>query len=330
MPTFGRTTIGGKTDFPPGANFKDTGLYELTEPGEVYELQAFLRGNNQPIKAVIYTDDGGIPNELVAVSDEVIVNNTPFTGWISFPFNPRVVLPAGFYWIGLHYENFFVDYFYDDDASQTDSFFDEGDDYADGPDDPWLDGSFGPDFGVSFFASYDANVRTPSPVLATWTVPTPSTPNAPIGEVASVAWSVQDPLLDVSSVPEPVEVEYMVLDPGGSFSPGFPTVMSPSPLLMVLGTPAPTALVVSGGVEVGVLPLIVNYVVWPPQVGFDRVLIPDPLVLLLAAWPAGGSFTEGPPVEPPEEPEIDPIDEVTTPWGECDPDVSSPWPGACG
>lgn len=98
-PTFGRTTIGSlNTGWGP--NQMNARRSTLTEDGDVTMISWY--GNNPDlytanIKAAIYDDAAGSPNNLVGVSQERTFDGT--IQWWDFTVSPAVSLSAGIYWI---------------------------------------------------------------------------------------------------------------------------------------------------------------------------------------------------------------------------------------
>ena len=72
------------------------------------QLQLYMDGNggaagSEVMRAVIYTDNGGQPDQLLTTSNQVSVAKGRKAGWVAFTLSKPVVLQAGtYYWVGLH------------------------------------------------------------------------------------------------------------------------------------------------------------------------------------------------------------------------------------
>jgi hypothetical protein len=55
------------------------------------------------IRGVIYTNSGGQPGTLVAVTSEVSLAANRAAGWLALPLTTPVQLAAGSYWLGYWY-----------------------------------------------------------------------------------------------------------------------------------------------------------------------------------------------------------------------------------
>lgn len=118
MATFGKTTIGATTsEFTRG--YAGGCKFTLGEDGTIFEIKAhiFIYGGN--IKAGIYDDQNGRPNNLMGASDAVYVRSTVYD-WVTFTFSQPISLSAGTYWLCLLAETQDIYYSYDaGDVNQT-------------------------------------------------------------------------------------------------------------------------------------------------------------------------------------------------------------------
>lgn len=102
--TFGTNSVGGSSD-TFSANLKRVNSYSLPASGSVTKLSVYLTptgtSGQADIKGVIYSDSGGAPSSLLAVSNELVFSNTQAAGWYDLTLPAAVNLAAGKYWIGL-------------------------------------------------------------------------------------------------------------------------------------------------------------------------------------------------------------------------------------
>jgi hypothetical protein len=100
---FGDTTPGGSWDALP-ANTKRAAKFTATA-GSVTRVSAYVSGSttagSQAIKAVIYSDSGGLPQTLLGTSNAVTVTQNQAARWVDFTFPSPVSVSAGSLWIGF-------------------------------------------------------------------------------------------------------------------------------------------------------------------------------------------------------------------------------------
>lgn len=142
---FGYSTIGGSSALAgtSSVNYLDiSGPYSMPG-GTVVKLSARLSANGfgMKVRLVIYDDNSGNPNSLVATSVEQSYSNlTP--AWADFSFASMPVLAAGSYWLGYWFgpqiDNGGLNVFYDT-AANSEKFSNSGIAYStsSNPTTPW-------------------------------------------------------------------------------------------------------------------------------------------------------------------------------------------------
>ena len=115
-PPLGRTSPGSAAAGGGSGFIAVSGPYTLSSSAPLAALTGYLRGGSstQPIRALIYTDSGGQPDTLVAVSQQVTVAAGQAAGWVDFPLSGSPTLPAGSYWIGYWFGGSGIQVYYDD------------------------------------------------------------------------------------------------------------------------------------------------------------------------------------------------------------------------
>jgi len=108
MPTFGNCTEQPSWGYSSEwGGYKGAMKFTLSEAGYVSKLSAYLGGGytagTQYIKGIIYADNAGSPGDLIAVTPEESFGSSEPTQWYEFIFSSLVYLPAGDYWLGLHW-----------------------------------------------------------------------------------------------------------------------------------------------------------------------------------------------------------------------------------
>jgi hypothetical protein len=102
--TFGNATVGTST-VTSAANEKRVSRYALPVSGSVSKLSVYLAptetSGQQVMEGVIYSDAGGAPQALLAVSQQLTFLSTNAAGWYDLAFATPVHLSAGSYWIGV-------------------------------------------------------------------------------------------------------------------------------------------------------------------------------------------------------------------------------------
>jgi hypothetical protein len=104
--TFGQTKPGALEDGGIFANFKVVHSATLSVSGSVTKLSVDAIPGRKPgseaLKAVIYSDSGGSPENLLATGTEVhYQGSVNGSGWFDLPFAAPVTLSPGKYWIGF-------------------------------------------------------------------------------------------------------------------------------------------------------------------------------------------------------------------------------------
>ena len=131
MFVLGTTTTGTTTLGFPFANNKSVSKFTLAEENTVTGLYAYYSNAYSGVhsKAIIYSDNSGSPDALVAVSDEVTAISL---GWNFFALPSRVTLAAGDYWLGI-----IADTQLNTSAESGATSRYSSDTYSDGPSDPF-------------------------------------------------------------------------------------------------------------------------------------------------------------------------------------------------
>jgi hypothetical protein len=104
---FGNTTVGAQPSGALSPNYKRVSKFVLSENAVLDSVYAHLDGaggpqtGTQPVSAVIYADDNGVPGAKVFQSITWNLSPNSTASWYYFAayFQP---LPAGNYWLGLH------------------------------------------------------------------------------------------------------------------------------------------------------------------------------------------------------------------------------------
>jgi hypothetical protein len=156
MAILGNNTVGAVDDLQT-AEMKQ--VYKVTpgEGGTITKLSGYISGQgsgvgNQAIKAVIYTDNSGVPGNLLAVSDEVIIIEGSAYAWRDFTVSCAISsgIPI---WIGYHGGAITL-------GSQLKAFSGSGvkfntDTYSNGPNDPFQAASTSTNYSAySLYATY--------------------------------------------------------------------------------------------------------------------------------------------------------------------------------
>jgi hypothetical protein len=98
------TTVGPLTD-EASMDLKEVSRYESPRAGLVSKLTGYVSGlgatcGTQSVRAIVYSDGGGEPEDLIGVSDEVTIEAGQQWDWIDFPFSSPVEVKAGTVWMG--------------------------------------------------------------------------------------------------------------------------------------------------------------------------------------------------------------------------------------
>ena len=103
--SFGQSQVGTLID-SGGAGYLDlSGPYAVSGAVSVSQLNGYMAGSSavSRIRGVVYTNSGGQPGTLVAVTSEVSVAANRAAGWVTLPLASPVQLAAGSYWLGYWY-----------------------------------------------------------------------------------------------------------------------------------------------------------------------------------------------------------------------------------
>lgn len=150
---FGNDAPFGAYNTVLNANSKVVGKYNLAVADDIYFIVFLGITVDEPtakIKGVIYSDNAGEPDALIAVTDEVV--GVYANQLLALPFSTPVNLSSGDYWLG-----FICDTYLKMQASSVTSGFNKynADTYSDGPTDPF--GSYSSsNYHRIFYASDDA------------------------------------------------------------------------------------------------------------------------------------------------------------------------------
>jgi len=102
--TFGLTTVGANSDGMV-ADRKRVSHFDLPVAGSVSKLTMYLAptgtSGQQMIEGVIYADQGGAPQALLGVSNQLTFHSTDQAGWYDLFFPSAIALQPGTYWIGV-------------------------------------------------------------------------------------------------------------------------------------------------------------------------------------------------------------------------------------
>jgi hypothetical protein len=144
LETAGPTTVGSQPSSALAPNYKRVSKITLTEPGVLSSIAIYLEGagtgqtGNQPVSAVLYTDNNGVPGTKVFQSDTEMMTPDPTPTWYFFS-SPLVPLPPGNYWIGIHSGGPVALVRDRTDGSNATNWYGNADNYADE-----ASGTFGP------------------------------------------------------------------------------------------------------------------------------------------------------------------------------------------
>jgi hypothetical protein len=158
LETVGPTTVGAHPSGALSPNYKRVSKVTLTEPGVLQSISIFLEGAGtgqsgyQPVSAVMYTDNNGVPGTKVFQSDTLMMTPDPTPTWYAFD-SPLIPLPPGNYWIGIHSGGPVALVRDRDDGSSATNWYGNADNYNDE-----ASGTFGPGSPgtgtLSIFATY--------------------------------------------------------------------------------------------------------------------------------------------------------------------------------
>jgi hypothetical protein len=102
--TLGNSTVGAGAD-SFAADRKRVNGYTLTQPGTISKLSVYLTpgasAGRELIRGVIYSDSGGAPGSLLAVSNELTFASSQAAGWYDLPLPTPVAVSAARYWVGV-------------------------------------------------------------------------------------------------------------------------------------------------------------------------------------------------------------------------------------
>ena len=169
--TFGKTSVGARSDRGMFANYKIVHVATLPASGSLSKLTVYaIPGINSPspqaLKAVIYSDSAGSPDALVATGSEVTYRgSTNGSGWFDLPFSAPVALAPGTYWLGFITGTTTEGMGYAYDSVANSRAYDTNT-FAGGPSNPF--GSSTKDsYQASIYATYSPAEATSKPVNQT-------------------------------------------------------------------------------------------------------------------------------------------------------------------
>lgn len=124
---------------------KIAGKFTLTESGSISKLTGHVSNNDTGHqachgKAILYSDNTGTPNALLATGSEVAIADNAAVAWVDFAFASNVNLTAGNYWLGIIWDSTAtgVDL---KSAATGGNGNRNSDNYSDGASNPWLTSS---------------------------------------------------------------------------------------------------------------------------------------------------------------------------------------------
>jgi hypothetical protein len=179
---FGTTAPGSSVD-TASWNLKEVSRYSAPEPASVSKLSGYVSGlgasgGSQPVRAVIYADDGGEPGALLGVSKEVTISAGRAWGWADFTFPSAVSVDQGTVWMGYiaGADGDLTQMRYDDSPNELRYNWNAGG-YAAGPTDPFGSTTLS-EMHYSLYATYTpADSASPPPAPPP---PPPPPPAAPV------------------------------------------------------------------------------------------------------------------------------------------------------
>lgn len=135
MPTFGNANIGSNGS-GAAAGWIYGGRFYLSEAALVSKLTWYLfaPSYSNDVRALIYSDNGGEPDALLAYKELYITAVYP-AGWNDFEFDVPVSLSAGYYWLAIQFEASGFTYYYA--GSGGTSAVNTGATWGTGPTDPF-------------------------------------------------------------------------------------------------------------------------------------------------------------------------------------------------
>ena len=163
MPTtFGNTNVEVESVDYDNADMKHVMRAQLTEAGSVTKLSAYL-GNTQTghqacyVKGLIYNDKAGpLPDALLGTSAATALADNKAAGWTDLTFSTPVALAAGYYWIGIIFDELSAGVTWPRKlGGATFPRYFNADDYTDGPTNPFGSGS-NTNVDWSIYATYSA------------------------------------------------------------------------------------------------------------------------------------------------------------------------------
>lgn len=140
MATFGKTDDGASSS-TSSTDKKNVSSATPASSGTVTGLSAriWVSAGSTTAKGIIYTDTAGAPDALLAVSDELTINNTS-EAQIDFSFTgaqQKSITSGTAYWIGVHWKDPGTDNFTWSRAATAGNAQSGTDTYSDGPSDPF-------------------------------------------------------------------------------------------------------------------------------------------------------------------------------------------------
>jgi len=150
--------------------------FDLTEPAWITRMHTYVRGggDSQTIRGVIYSDNNGLPDILLATTIEFIIFPNLTQQWVRMNLINNINLQPGKYWLGLITGPSLdpARIYFTENRNRTIST----DAYSDGPSSP--------------FGQIDATLSGAMSVIAMYQKNTPS--QCPSGACAKAKWSAPE------------------------------------------------------------------------------------------------------------------------------------------
>lgn len=149
---FGNTTAES-VDHSVGTNVVAVGRYQLVVDGLISKLTTYIEDviSTPNLKGVIYSDNAGVPDLLLAVTPAVACPTSP--AWQDLVFSTPIKLAANYYWLGIVADADFVQF---KRAASGGTGYSKTDSYA-SPTSPWSGGSSNSN-KYSIYATYDSQL----------------------------------------------------------------------------------------------------------------------------------------------------------------------------
>lgn len=99
LATIGPTNSSSQSgDFITMSSKMSASPVTFTTQVELQELAAYVQSNSKPLKLAVYSDEGGVPSQLLAQTSQLAGSGS--TGWITGSI-PALTLNAGTYWFAI-------------------------------------------------------------------------------------------------------------------------------------------------------------------------------------------------------------------------------------